>query len=199
MRLYVVRHGETQANIEGRYVGSLNPALTERGQQQARSLEAQLPEHIDAIVVSPLLRAQQTAGILNRNLQLPLLTMACFRERDVGVFEGLTQEQARQGYPELWAQNITRQWHVGPTDGESIHEVVERVSQGLIELMDTFAGQVVVLVAHGFVAKTIRALARHDFSDFFDWQLPNGNILALESLDRSLRNYSDITVVSPRL
>jgi probable phosphoglycerate mutase len=57
-----------------------------------------------------------------------------------------------------------------------------RVQQGLQFLLDAYHGKVVVLVAHGFVAKTIRALARGDYSDFYDWQLGNGEVLALENL-----------------
>jgi len=63
-------------------------------------------------------------------------------------------------------------------------------------------GKVVVLVAHGFVAKTIRALARQDFSDFFDWQLGNGELLELRlpnrlpvclgELERTLRTTLEI-------
>jgi probable phosphoglycerate mutase len=46
------------------------------------------------------------------------------------------------------------------------------------------AGQNVLLVGHGFVAKVIRALIRQDFSDFFDWQLGNGHWLVLEAVER---------------
>ncbi|MDE1166451.1 MAG: histidine phosphatase family protein [Pseudomonas sp.] len=179
MQLYIARHGETAPNSEGRYVGSLNPALTERGIQQAQALRDQLPTAIDAIVVSPLLRARQTAEVLGQALQLPLHTLEHFRERNVGVFEGLTQAEAKARYPDLWAQNITRQWDAGPPQGESIAEVVARVALGLRELVATYPGQVVVLVAHGFVGKTIRALVRQDFSDFYEWQLANGQVLQL--------------------
>ncbi|UQS89107.1 histidine phosphatase family protein [Pseudomonas chlororaphis] len=188
MHLYVVRHGETWANAEQRYLGALDPGLTERGMQQARALEEQLPRNIEVIVVSPRLRAQQTARILNGELNLPLETMDCFRERDVGVFEGLTQAEARERYPQLWSRNITRQWAIGPTGGESIAAVVIRVQQGLAVLAALHPSRTVLLVAHGFVAKTIRALAKDDFSDFFDWQLSNGSLLVLENLKTSLRS-----------
>jgi broad specificity phosphatase PhoE len=183
MHLYVVRHGETWANAEHRYLGSLDPGLTERGKQQAQALEAQLPSHIDAMIVSPRLRAQQTADILNRGRYLQLQTMDCFRERDVGVFEGLTQAEAKDLHPHLWSQNITRQWDIGPTGGESIADVVMRVREGLLGLAETLPSKIVVLVAHGFIAKTIRALAMQDFSDFYDWQLPNGNVLVLDNFE----------------
>lgn len=89
MDLYIVRHGETWANAEHRYLGSLDPSLTERGREQAQELRASLPHALDTLVVSPLLRAMETACILNEKLKLPTRTMDCFRERDVGVFEGL--------------------------------------------------------------------------------------------------------------
>ena len=180
MHLYVVRHGETWANAEHRYLGALDPELTDRGREQAASLSKKLPGSIEVLIVSPRLRAQQTAQILNRALNLEPVTLEHFRERDVGVFEGLTQAEAQAQYPQLWAQNITRQWAVGPTGGESIAEVVTRVHHGLAELAALYPARVVLLVAHGFVAKVIRALARGDFSDFYSWQLPNGEMLVLE-------------------
>jgi len=180
MQLYVVRHGETDANAEGRYQGSLDIDLNERGVLQARELRARLPSQIDAVVVSPLRRAQQTAAIVFADDGLELHTLDAFRERSVGVFEGLTQAEAAQRYPELWAQNITRQWELAPTDGESVSQFVERIRKGLNELLVNHGQQVVVLVAHGVVAKAIRALVRDDFSDFFDWQLRNGEVLTLK-------------------
>ncbi|QJI38527.1 histidine phosphatase family protein [Pseudomonas sp. ADAK13] len=180
MQLYVVRHGETQANAEGRYQGSLDVDLNERGVLQARELRVKLPVQIDTVVVSPLRRAQQTAAIVFADDGLALSTLDAFRERGVGVFEGLTQVEAAQRYPELWAQNITRQWELAPTDGESISQFVERIRGGLNELLVNHGQQVVVLVAHGVVAKAIRALVRDDFSDFFDWQLRNGEVLTLK-------------------
>ncbi|OIN43284.1 histidine phosphatase family protein [Pseudomonas costantinii] len=183
MDLYVVRHGETWANAEHRYLGALDPELTERGREQAASLSKKLPSGIEVLIVSPRVRAQQTAQILNGELNLEPLTMGDFRERDVGVFEGLTQAEVRAMHPQLWAQNITRQWAVGPAGGESIADVVARVHRGLVELAALYAARVVLLVAHGFVAKVIRALARGDFSDFFNWQLSNGEMLVLDDFN----------------
>ncbi|WP_297838020.1 histidine phosphatase family protein [Pseudomonas sp.] len=180
MQLFVVRHGQTQANAEGRYLGSLDADLNQNGVSQAQAMRAKLPAHIDCMIVSPLRRAQQTAHIILANSSLPIRTVDAFRERNVGVFEGLTQDEAREGYPALWAQNITRQWTLAPTDGESVGEVFERVRRGLNQLLLVHPDQVVVLVAHGFVAKTIRALVRQDLSDFYDWQLGNGGVLELE-------------------
>lgn len=182
MKLYVIRHGQTLANLEHRYLGALDPELTEQGRQQARALRGQLPANIDAILTSPLQRARQTAEILNLELQRPLRVNSHFRERNVGVFEGLTQAEARERYPHLWARNITRKWDAAPDGGETIRDVAQRVREGLIKLSKDYQDKTLVLVAHGFVAKTVRALVRDDFSDYFDWQLSNGQVLELEDV-----------------
>jgi broad specificity phosphatase PhoE len=184
MLLYVVRHGETDANFEGRYLGALDIGLNSRGEAQAGGLRAKLPAKIDAVFVSPLLRAQQTAKIIFCDEPLQLHVASGFRERNVGIFEGLTQAQARTQYPALWARNITRQWGAAPINGESISDVVSRVGSQLNALIASHSGKAVVLVAHGFVSKTIRALARQDFADFFDWQLGNGELLELTLFDQ---------------
>ncbi len=183
MDLYVVRHGETWANAEQRYLGALDASLTERGREQAKALAANMPPELDALVVSPRIRAMETARILNERLVLPMQITDNFRERDVGVFEGLTQAEAKARYPQLWSRNITRQWELAPTGGESIVDVVERVRGGLMNLQSSYSSKRILLVAHGFVAKTIRALARSDFSDFYHWQLANGSMLALEHFE----------------
>lgn len=182
MNLYVARHGQTWANVEHRYLGSLDPELTELGRQQATQLRAQLPARVDILATSPLLRARQTAQILSEPLGLEPQVLQAFRERHVGVFEGLTQAEAKARYPELWARNITRQWDLAPPGGESIAEVAERVRGGLQDLARRYSGRTVVLVAHGFVAKTLRGLASNDFADFYDWQLGNGEVLFLPDL-----------------
>ncbi|MCJ8207360.1 histidine phosphatase family protein [Pseudomonas sp. RGM2987] len=197
MHLYVVRHGETWANAEQRYLGSLDPQLTALSCQQAQTLCQQLPPSLDVLVVSPRLRAVQTANILNESLKLSPEIIDCFRERDVGVFEGLTQADAKERYPQLWSQNITRLWDAGPTDGESISDVVKRVRDGLAELESKYRSKTVLLVAHGFVAKVVRALAKGDFSDFYEWQLSNGSMLFLQSFEMPARDLETLRLSLP--
>ncbi len=125
----------------------------------------------DRLLASPLLRTRECAAILSRQLGLPVELAPAFRERDVGLFEGLTQAEARARYPELWAQ--------APPGGETLDEVIARISLGVTELASTTEGVRVLLVAHGVVAKVIRAVTSAGFDDFFAWQLPNGGMLAV--------------------
>ncbi len=123
MELVVIRHGETQANAEGRYQGALDIGLNDDGVRQISRLAemvavAQPP--FDRLLASPLLRTRESAAILSRQLGLPVELVPAFRERDVGLFEGLTQVEARTRYPELWARNITRRWAESPPGGKPL-------------------------------------------------------------------------------
>ena len=198
MKLLLVRHGETHFNAEHRYLGALDPELNAKGLSQARDLHSVLPVNLDAIVCSPLRRARQTADILCRSGGFTPKLNDAFRERSVGVFEGLTQEEARIQFPELWAQNVTRSWERAPTGGETIIKVVERVTQGLNDLYANYEGKVVALVAHGFVAKVVRAVSQEGFQDFFEWQLANGAAHELTMIASPLRRLQ-LSQLTPRL
>ena len=180
MQLVVMRHGQTPANAEERYQGALDIGLSDTGvaqiSAQAKMLVlAQAP--FQQLLSSPLLRARQSAALVADELALPVTLAPAFRERHVGVFEGLTQQEARESYPALWARNITRRWAEAPPGGESLDEVIARVGQGLTELAQSGHQERVLLVAHGVVAKVIRALTVAGFDDFFEWQLANGAVL----------------------
>ncbi|QBE66890.1 histidine phosphatase family protein [Pseudoduganella lutea] len=175
--LFVIRHGRTIFNAQDRYLGALDPPLDEDGLRQAAALAGVLAGRADVLVCSPKLRARQTAGVLAAAWSLPVVTIGEFAEREVGVYEGLTREEARAAYPALWEQDITRRWDAAPTGGETIRAVFERVARGLAIVQRDFAGRSVVLVAHGFVAKVIRALlADLSRDDFFRYSLANGQV-----------------------
>ncbi|MRW90660.1 hypothetical protein GJ699_11735 [Duganella sp. FT80W] len=125
--LLVVRHGRTHLNIEERYLGMLDPPLDAHGFEQAAVLADTLCCQANVIVSSPKLRAMQTAEVLANAWGLQVRTLEAFAERNVGVFEGLTQEEARAMYPALWEQNITRQWNAAPPGGETIEAVFDRL------------------------------------------------------------------------
>lgn len=116
---------------------------------------------------------------MSHHLGLPAELAPAFRERHVGRFEGLTQAEARARYPELWVRNITRRWTEAPPGGETLDEVIALVSQGLTALASTMQGERILLVAHGVVAKVSRAVTIAGFDDFFEWQLPNSGMLAV--------------------
>lgn len=103
MKLYLVRHGQTTGDLEDRFGGDYEDSLTPHGRAQvcrrAKSLQ-QLG--IKAIISSPRIRAQQSAGIIGRALGLPVLVMHDWRERNFyGALTGMTKKEAQEKHPAL--------------------------------------------------------------------------------------------------
>ncbi|MDH7600865.1 MAG: histidine phosphatase family protein [Armatimonadota bacterium] len=125
--LYLVRHGESAYNLEGRVQGQLDPPLTETGLRQAAALAERLaPQKFDAVYSSDLARASKTARIISKQQGLDVITTPLLRESRLGVVEGLTQEEIERRYPTRdhpWRQDP---FNHRPPGAESISEVICR-------------------------------------------------------------------------
>lgn len=155
-KLYVVRHGETDYNVQGRYSGVTDIELNENGIAQARITAEGLKQYpIDIIIASPLKRARMTAEIIQNCINKPIVIVDDFKERSVGVYEGLTREEVQNKYPELWNQNVLRQMECTLHEGESIRQTKDRVHKGLSYLIENYKDKNIVLVTHGFVSRVI--------------------------------------------
>jgi broad specificity phosphatase PhoE len=179
LTLLLARHGQTDLNVDERWQGRLDLPLNATGLAQARQLALDLPSGIHAIVASPMQRARQTAAPVAQALGLQPWLDTDFRERDFGVFEGLTADEAARQYPELAARNVAYRWDDQPPGAESTRAVVDRVSQGLRRLREQHDGQTVLLVSHGFVVRCLRHLIDGvSEADFFAVdRIPNGSFL----------------------
>ncbi|KAF0815161.1 Phosphoserine phosphatase 1 [Andreprevotia sp. IGB-42] len=185
MHLILARHGQTDWNIERRFLGTTDLGLNDEGVKQAKALATALPAGIDVIVSSPLLRAAQTAGYAAEVLHLPVLTDAAFGERNVGVFEGLTLPEILERYPQEWERKVARQWDLAPAGGENIEQVFVRVSDGINRLLARYEGKTVLLVAHAFVGRVVQALHHPvDAEGFFAFALENAQWASYQRTDR---------------
>ncbi|MCB0975887.1 MAG: histidine phosphatase family protein [Acidimicrobiales bacterium] len=100
-RLLLIRHGESVWNADGRWQGQADPALTDRGRQQARAAAASVG-HVDAVITSDLERAAETGAIIARLLGVDhVATEPRLRERDAGPLSGLTREEIFRNFPGL--------------------------------------------------------------------------------------------------
>lgn len=179
LTLLLARHGETDLNTDERWQGRLDMPLNATGLAQAARLAGELPAGIDAIVASPMQRARQTAEPAAQRLGLPVAHDGDFRERDFGVFEGLTEAEAAAQFPELAARNAAYRWDDQPPGAEPTRVVVERVARGLQRLRDQHGGRTVLLVSHGFVVRCLRHLIDGvPEAEFFTApRIPNGAFL----------------------
>jgi len=149
MWLYCVRHGESVHNAEGRIQGQLDIPLSDFGRRQGLAIAEALAGYpIEAIYASPLLRAYQTAQIVERRLNLPIRIDPRLQEIHVGVFQGRLRREVAERYPEEFAR-----WTAGDPDfvvpgGESRRSLQTRGCAAFREI--AAAGhEHAAIIAHG--------------------------------------------------
>ncbi|WP_291993382.1 histidine phosphatase family protein [Candidatus Accumulibacter sp. ACC003] len=178
-RICFVRHGETSWNAEKRIQGNIDVGLDEAGLAQADAAAQWLaPLAFDALYSSDLQRARQTAGRIAGALKLVPILRPEFRERRYGLFEGLTYEQSRSRYPDVYALFEARvPDFVIPYGGESLQQLQLRVSAGLRRAVDEHRGQTIVVVTHGGVLDIVNRLVRGtSLRQPRDFTIPNAGI-----------------------
>lgn len=143
----LVRHGETNWNAAGILQGQKDTPLNENGRVQAEESGQYLKNlEWDIMITSPLKRAKQTAEIIQKQLQLPLMEMPEFMERGYGAAEGLTPEDRASKFPD--------KAYPGQEERDSF---ILRVMLGIDKINEEHKGKTVLLVAHGAVINAILA------------------------------------------
>lgn len=153
--IYLIRHGETEWNAQGRFQGILDSALTDTGVRQAEAIGkrlAGLDLSFDAFVSSPLGRTRQTAAIIAGSANLP--AAQCddrLAEVSLGSWDGLTHIDIDAQWPGLLDGSTPFDWFFRSPDGESYEAAFQRAECWLRERQG-----VTVAVSHGLVSRIIR-------------------------------------------
>lgn len=148
-RVLLVRHGESRGNAERRFGGHTATPLSELGHRQAEATARALAsENITAVYSSDLLRAMQTAEPLARETGLSVEQTEAFRERSVGVMEGLTFEAAAAAHPEEYAALLRRDFDRVLSGGESYRQLLDRASARLDLAIEQNRGGTVAVFSH---------------------------------------------------
>lgn len=153
--LCLIRHGQTDWNLEGRYQGQSDVPLNENGIAQARSLIERLNgQTFAAVYSSDLKRARQTAKPIANELGLPVQIEPRLREINQGEWEGVLVEDIKARYAKLWSQRTVDPASVRPPGGETVAEVAERVYAALDDIARLFPTERVLIVSHGLSIAT---------------------------------------------
>lgn len=149
MRLYIIRHGQTDWNVEGKIQGRQDIPLNESGRRQARALaEGMKSRPVIAVYSSPQLRAMETAEAIASLWNLEVQPVPQLMEIGYGQWEGRTAEDIlttdRELYESWWQHPAT----VAPPGGETLNQVDERCRQAWDLIRSGMTGDTAV-VAHG--------------------------------------------------
>lgn len=161
LTLYFARHGQTKANLEKRFSGDKDTPLTELGRAQAHSVGLILKRELGdaagyAFVSSPLARAVTTMKIARQAMGLPedgFGIDARLKEINLGVWDQLTDAEARSLDPDFYDRRMADKWDVRLPQGENYADVAARASAWIGSLKtDTFA------ISHGAFTRILRGL-----------------------------------------
>ena len=148
-----VRHAETDWNRTGRLQGWAPTDLNERGREQAAAAGAWLADEydVDRAVGSDLLRATRTADrILEAVGDVPVTHDDAWRERDLGVYQGLTYGDVEERFPEFGlGETAYESTGAVPEGGESLWDMADRVTAAVDRLNERHLDETVLLVTHG--------------------------------------------------
>lgn len=154
MKLYVIRHGETDVNLENKINALNDDDLNETGIQQAKELAKKVQKiDYDFIIASPLKRTKHTASLLNaKNKEIKIDNRLI--ERDAGQF---TKKSLNEIDNDDW-------WSINPKcdylDAEKVEAVIKRVYNFLNEIISRYSDKNIILVTHGGISKAINSFFR---------------------------------------
>jgi len=158
--LYLIRHGEPAAQYQNSYYGELDVELSERGREQSRAVARRLAGvPFDAVYSSDLCRAGYLADLLAEPRGLPVRRLAVFRERKMGILQGLDVTALESEHAVLYAQWRADRIRFRVPEAENFEDLAARVLPATRELVAAFAGRRIVLVGHAGPIRVILAEA----------------------------------------
>ena len=193
-KLILLRHGQSQWNLENKFTGWKNVPLTEKGEMEAKKAGELIKKnkiHIDFIFSSVLERANKTAEIaikeanlqnLINNNKLILTKHEDLNERDYGDLVGLNKEETANKFGKEQVHIWRRSYDTPPPNGESLKDVVERVSpyfkENIKSLIDK--GENILIAAHGNSLRAMMIeLGMYKPEEISNIELPTGSPLCI--------------------
>ncbi len=162
--IYIIRHGQTDWNLTRTIQGKQDISLNDEGRKQARAIKEKLEnEPIDLIICSPLIRTKETAEIINKDRNLPIIYDERLEERFFGEYEGRNIKTVDT--TDLW--DYYKDEHY--LNIESIGDLFARVYSLLDEILDKYPDKNILLVSHGGVSIPVYC--------YFDGYIPEGSLI----------------------
>jgi len=178
--IFVTRHGQTNWNLDKKVMGRCDEPLNNKGIEQAYITKEKLKDcDINLIICSPLIRAKQTAEIINEDRNLDILYDERIIERDFGELEGLHYDEYDNDT--LWDYYKNQQYE----KAESMKTFFERIYSFCDEIKNKYENLNILLVTHGGVSVALNC--------YFNNNIPQGSLsnVGLFLKNCEVANYSN--------
>jgi len=184
VKLILIRHGETDWNVEGRWQGQIDLPLNSKGKEQAEQIAKSLENtKIHAIYTSDLQRAVETANAIGRLQGLKVQSDPRLREIHQGEWQGLLVSEIKERYAEVFYKRHKNPLAMAPPGGETGHEVYQRITQAIQDIVQKHPNETVAIVSHGFaIAVMLIYLKGIAFERAWDFIPDNASIQTFETL-----------------
>ena len=182
MNLILIRHGQSEWNALNQFTGWKDPDLTAKGIEEAHNagrIINNLEINFDLVFTSALIRAQNTAQIILKEINQPLSTIKnqALNERNYGDLAGLNKDDARKRWGDEQVHIWRRSYDVPPPGGESLKDTGERVLPFFMKeiLPHVCEGKNVLVAAHGNSPRSlIKFLDNISDEDIVKLEIPTG-------------------------
>lgn len=186
LELVLVRHGETDSNIKGTYLGWTDVELNETGLKQAEVVSEKLKStKFDYIISSPLKRAKKTAEIINKYHNQEIIYNDSLKERNFGLWDDLTYKEITEKYPvecELWAKDWS---NYSAPEGESSVEAHKRKIDFIDKLILDKEEGVILIVTHlGCIRKIVAHLLGMGIEGSWRFRVDNCSITKISITEK---------------
>ena len=203
-KLILLRHGQSQWNLENRFTGWKDVPLTLQGESEAKKAGELIKKHkidINYVFSSNLERANKTAEIVTKEADLvnlwenDKLIMSCdekLNERDYGDLVGLNKDEIAKKFGKIQVQIWRRSYDTPPPNGESLKDVVERVSPYFRTQIKPLLDQNnnILIVAHGNSLRAMMIeLGIYKPEEISSIELPTGSPLCINITSGKLFNF----------
>ncbi len=178
MRIILLRHVETRANADNKYIGHSNSEYTEKGKKQIEGILKFLSkESFERIYSSPLPRALKLAEMISYQQNCELLIEDSLKEMNFGIFEGKSYQEAMSEYKDEWKKWTDDYINYRIPDGECYLDLHQRVTT----FIDSLKGKSTLLLTHGGIIQTIITyLLDLDIDDRWHFKIPPGGLVEIE-------------------
>jgi broad specificity phosphatase PhoE len=185
-RFYIIRHGQTEWNLEKRIQGQLDSNLSEKGEEQAKGIAKKLlGVDFSTVYSSDLGRAKQTANILIMEKKVVLKTTALLRERYMGILQGKTRQEMSQKLIDLLDQldQLYKLKQKNPNIKiEDWQKVASRTLRFIRQAAVAHDGENVLVVTHsGNIRALLKKLKFHDLEKLYHLAVENLGYFVLDS------------------
>ncbi len=157
--IYIVRHGESEANAANVY--GLDTNLTQKGKAQAKKIAEQFKNiHFEAVFSSPLVRAKETAAVIAKEHQLEVLTKEALRERSEGILDGKESKKTQEEFKKMFQLREVLAYNEWKTKSiaegyETDENLMSRFITTTREIAVAYPRKIILIASHVGIMKTL--------------------------------------------